>query len=65
MTEDAAVLELAGVAVVDRVYLDDVRREVAGELGHTRLLVVAHRDDDLLGMQRPIACRHHEPAFVP
>lgn len=53
--EHRAVAKLAGVAVVERVHLHDGRIEVAGKHRHVWLLEGGHRDDDVVGLEAPVA----------
>ena len=48
-------LQLREVAVVARVELGDARIELAGEVGDVRLLEDARRDDDVVGLEPPVA----------
>ena len=62
--EHRPVLELRQVAVVARVELGDARVELARELGRVRPLEDAGGDDDVVGLEAPVAGGRHVAAVL-
>src|SRR6266545_4881551 len=59
--EHAAFLQLRRVPVLARMHLHDARIELPREDGHLRNPVRARRDDDVVGLEAPVARVHDVP----